>query len=1006
MSITLRNLFSYCKKMRLIIKMSRSRMISIVKLIVIFLLSITPFIELIVRDGYFAIGDYVLPIFPDREIIKCISLWDESFLIGRLTTPIPLANLPQYIIYYIMHVLLGFENASRLLFPIVFIIAGFSMYTLSKYFVKNYTSNLASVTLYIYNPWIIDRILSGHISILIAYALTPLMLALYFKGIDEGRLKPILQSSLLLALIISISYHLAPLMILIILIYPLKLKGLRNILRTYKLTLIIIMLAMLLNSYWIITFPMVSESINSNVSINDIEALSIESNIVNVLRLHGYFWSGWWNVFKSGLPSIFTDLWWTLSFLPFIMLILSFKRVKLPLLIVIIYSILAVGLNWPFQPVNKFLYENIPFYTIYRDPNKMVSMICLAYSIATAYTIDWISRTKLRGLTIAIIVLLLINSWPLLTGNLYGYLQPFDFPREYMDVDHWLQDKSGNFRVLWLPPVEIGAEFSWRPKMKGLWSIIDPIRYSVFSKPSVGFTHVEEWFGGVRDTIWFLHFLHNQIYYRGFSELIPILNILNVKYIIFRRDVTASSCTNILRGEEDIWRVESELNKTFKLTHRIGCLRIYENPYVNPRDFTATNNSLIIVGDLEALTIIPNMEATFMIEDLSMEELNTILNLSNTTFVFLNTNIIDAAVHLAGDIYNPLSFLLNGWSPASYEWWKEGLNEIANRGCIHNGVIYSEEEGSTVIVNLNVREDGVYQLWVKTWLSPNPPSLKIYLDNSWLTDLNPYSPTSAFKYTPIQTIYLTSGIHNLKILLKQGKAILGNLVLVKLEEINQTILKLEGILSNPRVKTINIHKHEPLTISHYGVIELKTQTFKSGTYIVNVKANGVVGNVKMDFNNTIYNAEISNTLIKSIVKAGRGVNILKIYIEGNVTISHITVVEQGEVKIKNIEEPIVTKKSPLEYNIENISGNIIVFKQSYNPLWLAYSKETCKPIQSLIFNAYPAQKEMVIKLRIREAYIAGIIISIATLIAIITILSKPYGIRILRKVHLKTLSKG
>jgi len=282
----------------------RSKIANILKPLVILLLSVLPFMKLIIGNGYFAIGDYVLPIFPDREITRCISLWDESFLLGRLTTPIPLANLPQYIIYYIMYVLLGFENTSRLLFPIVFIIAGFSMYILSRYFVRSYIPNLASVILYIYNPWIIDRILSGHISILIAYALTPLTLALYFKGIDEKRLKPILQSSLLLALIISVSYHIAPLVILVVLIYPFKTRKLGNILKTYRLTVTTVLLAILLNSYWITTFPMVSGLIRSHVSIKNIEGLSMESNIINVLRLHGYFGIGWWNFFESMLLPI------------------------------------------------------------------------------------------------------------------------------------------------------------------------------------------------------------------------------------------------------------------------------------------------------------------------------------------------------------------------------------------------------------------------------------------------------------------------------------------------------------------------------------------------------------------------------------------------------------------------------------------------------------------------------------------------------------------------------
>ena len=979
-------------------------MASVVRPLVVFLLSITPFMKLIVGGGYFAIGDYVLPIFPDREITRCISIWDESFLLGRLTTPIPLANLPQYIIYYIMYVLLGFENTSRLLFPAVFTIAGFSIYALSRYFVRSYIANLSSVAMYIYNPWIVDRILSGHISLLIAYALTPLTLLLYFKGINEGGLKLIIQSSLLLALIISISYHLAPLVILVILIYPFRARRLKSILKTYRLTVATILPAILLNSYWITTFPMVSESIRSSVSIVDIESLSAESNIINVLRLHGYFWSGWWRLFESILPPILRGLWWGLSLLPLITLIPTYIRgVKLPILIVAIYSILAVGLNWPFQPINKFLYENIPFYNIYRDPNKFVSMNCLAYSISTAYTIDWLSRFRLKHIaTSTLLILLLLNSWPLLTGDLCGYLQPYSFPRDYIDFDCWLQSRDGDFRILWLPPVEIGAEFTWRPRIEGLWSIIDPLRYSVFSKPSVGFTHMNEWFGGVEDTVFFLHFLYNQIYYGDLKSVIPLLNMLNVKYIIFRKDITATSCTNRIMGSGEIRGVEGKLNEVFKPVYESKYLRVYENPYVDSSSFIATNSSLVVVDCLEALTITPHIDkAIFMIDKLKMSDLEKILSISNLTFIFHNSNITDAAIYLAGDSYSPSRYFMNGWIPISYEW--QIVNEIVTRGYAHNGVVYSKNINSTITVNIDVDESKLYQLWVKTLLTPNPASLRIYLDNSILADINLYSSTTVFKYIPIETVFLPSGSHSLKISLRSGEAVLGDLVVVGREEMSKTITRLEEILNSSKVKVVNIHTPktirglsknvESLTINGYGEIEVQTQIYKSGKYIINIKANGTVNNVKLEFNNTIHEVEYNNTHIKSIVNSERGLNNLKIYIDGDITLKYIMVME--EVEAGSIRKPVVTKKL-LEYIIKNATG-IVIFKQSYNHLWLAYNNETYKPIPSLVFNTYPAQKELVVKLKIREAYIVGVITSTTTLTAIITILIKAYIPQILSK---------
>jgi hypothetical protein len=844
------------------------------------------------------------------------------------------------------------------------------------------------------------------------------MLTLYFKGVDGKSLKQAILSSFLLALIISISYHLASLIIPIILIYPIfrvRLGRVKDVLSLYSLVALIAVSSMLLNSYWITTLPTVLNTL-SGTNIVDVENLSIESNIVNVLRLHGYFWNGWWNVFKSCLPKLIVDLWWFTSFLPFTLSILAIavsrgSKIKLLTLMLIVYSVLAVGLNWPFSSLNRFLYENVPFYIIHRDPNKIVAALCLTYSMLAAYTTRWLLNLRWGRIAVAIIVMLLLfNAWPLLTGNLYGYVEPLDFPRDYLQVDQWLQKQHGDFRVLWLPPIETGAYFTWRPRKEGIWGIWDPLKYTTLSKPSVGFTHIGEWFGGIRNTVWFLHFLYNQIYNGKIRDLIQLLNMINVKYIVFREDVISAFCSGISKDQNDFRRIKDDLDSIFKAVYQVGCLKVYENPSYSTSSLNVVHDSLIVVGDLEALTILSQIQdvrgkAVLFIDDLNLNDLFRILNYSNSvTFTFLDTGLMDAVLALLRDRYVLSSYAGNGWIPVFNEWYKDNLHAIVERGCLHRGLLYSSTPKSKVTIPLSIKKSSVYHLWVKAWLDSKPGFIEFYIDGFMIANISLYTNTPTFKYISVSSIYLPEGSHNLEVVLRSGEAILGDLVLAEEEQLNQSLKNLEEIINNQKVTVINIYTSDtlrgiltkptgsrnPLEILYYGEVKALTTIYKSGMYNITINASGMY-DAKIGINNTVFNAKYP-----TLASLDRGLYDLRLYIRGNTSINYIAIAGISSINAKGMQTPKFIKESTLKYSVKDLNEScILIFKQSYSPLWLAYGKNIYEPIPTIIFNAYPIQEEVTIKLKIGEAYIAGIMTSTATLTAIIAIIIKQYIVKTL-----------
>lgn len=114
----------------------------------------------------------------------------------------------------------------------------------------------------------------------------------------------------------------------------------------------------------------------------------------------------------------------------------TFRINKYFALLVLVGAFLAKGTNEPFGGIYLWLFNNIPGFSLFRDPTKFYLLIALGYSVL-------ISRIKKPIFQIAFLLFWAFTIREAITGKLTGTFQPVKVPKEYYELT--------NDRVAWYP---------------------------------------------------------------------------------------------------------------------------------------------------------------------------------------------------------------------------------------------------------------------------------------------------------------------------------------------------------------------------------------------------------------------------------------------------------------------------------------------------------------------------------------------------------------------------
>ncbi len=458
-----------------------------------------------------------------------------------------------------LNVLFSVEFIQKLSFFFIFLMSGISAYKLcpEEWGMGRYFAGF----LYMLNPFVYVRFLSGHWLLLLAYAVTPFAIKGLMDFFDAPSTKRAIKFVFLLTSIFVIETH-TPFLLLIVL-GVLFLVGLveyrKNRTKIFSLSKSIILIGiflLVLNSYWLIPNFAGSSAPLGEITGSDLYTFTTKQDLnFNTLfttaSMYG-FWRGGYIYTKDLLP------YWYLFFIFILFLavhgfISNYKHpvhgkyVKAFGAAAVISVLLATGISGPSGGVFEFLFNNVFFFKGFREPQKFVALLVLSYAYLGGLGVaefEKLAREKTKARfaakkTVVIAVLILALATPFvysftMFNGFWGQLKPTDYPKDWYEVNDFLNQDKQDFNILFLP-WHAYMDFKWLPNSQK--RLANPASV-FFDKPVIQGDNMEAgaiYSSSTNPVSKYIEFLlGRKDKINNFGELVAPLN---VKYIILTKEV-------------------------------------------------------------------------------------------------------------------------------------------------------------------------------------------------------------------------------------------------------------------------------------------------------------------------------------------------------------------------------------------------------------------------------------------------------------------------------------
>lgn len=375
----------------------------------------------------------------------------------------------------------------------------------------------------LFNPFVYDRALYGQFGVLAAYGGLLFVLAHLFRAGQNLDFKYFRRAAVFAAVTLMFALNfiflLAPFYLLFFLGLYLKRREIKKnpLGRKFWWSLVFsVFIVIVINANWLAAFALDASPsvrfIKQGITRQDLVAFQTVGNgpaetFSNVLLMSG-FWGkeqfryfdltdavGWQRNFMFLTPLILYGVW--LSF---------YKRGRLEKFLsaglIVIFSLavlLAVGIKAPVsRGLTMFLYDHLPLYKGFREPQKWVAVIIPIYlfyltlGAARLKTVKPISHN--RGLSGLILAALIIMQAPSLFWGFNRQVRSTKYPADWTIANQFLVERSGGGacqdKILFLP-WHMYMSFDFTRKI-----IVNPAP-TFFSCPTISGTNME--WGGIYD---------------------------------------------------------------------------------------------------------------------------------------------------------------------------------------------------------------------------------------------------------------------------------------------------------------------------------------------------------------------------------------------------------------------------------------------------------------------------------------------------------------------------
>jgi len=390
-----------------------------------------------------------------RQLFYSWGTWTDFNNFGNVNMQIPF-NLFMSLWSFLTYIGVTFDQATKLTFFLPISILSF----LSPYFlVKKLTKdNLASFVSAVFYGTTTYGIVN-QLPIQFVYSLTPLILLLFIKVLENNTIKDWILLSLLYC--IGICYEVRIMYIVTgILFFYFTLFYFCEIKKYWRNIFFTLFIIILLNLFWI--FPVFLGGGNREIVLFANRGL-FGNNLSDILHS---FTISTWNWTGGALNNQFIKQPISLQFwvLPIMLFIsLFFKRTFFHKKILFFWFLIIIGImltkqsGQPFTHLYKWLYENFPGFNLFREASKFYLIIAVAYTGLFGYIVAYLNKKFINKkiffypLISLLVVVFLWNSKPLINGDIKSIFVSRNISNEYLVLKDFVLKDKNFFRTFLIP---------------------------------------------------------------------------------------------------------------------------------------------------------------------------------------------------------------------------------------------------------------------------------------------------------------------------------------------------------------------------------------------------------------------------------------------------------------------------------------------------------------------------------------------------------------------------
>jgi len=448
--------------------------------------------------------------------------------------------------------------------------------------------------LYMINPFVYVRFLAGQWGLLAAYALIPFAVKAFIDLMQRGGKKDAIKVAVFSTMvgIMTIQALFLLFLVYLILFFAKLIKGRRQWGKSAQLGKIAGISAavfLALNLYWLVPFFTGGGLAINQIGRQDLLFFSPKPTselgiMFDIASMYG-FWRG---------GHIYAQDLWPLWWLPFIFIlflavygfvchyrgatswvVLSFGVVG------VMGFLLAVGAASELtSPPFDWLWQHLPFFRGFRDSQKFVALLCLVYAYLGGLGVnELVNGMRRRGKMVPRLGMTALIAVALITPAAYcftmfgfhGQIGVTDYPREWYEVNEYLNQDKDDFNVLFLPWHQF-MDYSWLPNRDKRLGEPAP---QFFDKPIITGDNIEVpgiYSQSTNPVSKYAEFLLNNA--SNVNNLGELLAPLNVKYVILVHEADYRLYDFLYQQEDLAVELERPGITLFKNEHAVA--RSYE----------------------------------------------------------------------------------------------------------------------------------------------------------------------------------------------------------------------------------------------------------------------------------------------------------------------------------------------------------------------------------------------------------------------------------------------